>query len=188
MATLLSGCATPSAPPDTVRVHPSGTYRHAFTELALPESYAGFTRLHVTEYSPDKSNVSGHYNDEGIPSAATIYHYPATADVSPPTREELLAHFEQTMGDVTRHTPAAELLGSGGVTATINGFDLSGAHARFRLPAHPAFPGEVDSHLYLFALDGWYLKFRFSHPETVAETAIPREHEFIAAVRWPVPD
>jgi hypothetical protein len=201
LASLVSSCGLAEAPdtlppatpvdpvgiPPATRVDPVGTYRHAFTGLALPERYGDFVRLYVTEYDPDKANVSGHYRDAAIRSNATVYHYPATADLSPPSREEFIAHFEQTMGDVMHQKPRAKLLASGGYEAIVNGFQLAGAHARFTLPAPEALYVPTDSHLYLFALDGWYLKFRFSHPETATKVAIEKEQEFIEAVEWPVP-
>lgn len=188
---LLAACAgspPPGAGPAPGRVLPVGTYRHAFTELALPPQLGSFERLYVTEYDPEKANVSGHYQDDAIPSAATVYHYPANATVTPPTNEEFVAHFAQTMQDIEGANATAERVSMASVEATINGFRLTGAHARFRLPEHPAFYGPADSHLYLFALDGWYLKFRFSHPDHTAGVAIEEERKLIQRIEWPIPE
>ncbi|MCH8243102.1 MAG: hypothetical protein IH897_10905 [Planctomycetes bacterium] len=133
--------------------------------------------------------MAGHYSLAGsLRGAATIYLYPANANASPPDRDAFIAHFEQTKSDVILGSPLATFLQSGGVEAKINGFELAGAHARYLLPEHPMLSGPVDSHLYLFVLDGWYLKFRFSHPEDISDEVIPMEQRFISSVTWPVPD
>ena len=188
---LAVGCVSPNAddePFQPRKVRPAGPYLHAYTELVFPERSGLFERAYVTEYDPGRANVSGHYSSPAsLPSIATVYHYPATAEGSAPSAEEFLAHFEQTKADVRQAWPAAALTHSGGVTAEINGFSLNGAHARFSV-YHTAFEGEADSHLYLFALDGWYLKFRFTHPVAIADEIIPMERRFIGATTWPIPD
>jgi hypothetical protein len=188
VAILLVGCTTrgPSEPPAPTRLYPEGTYRHAFIGLEFPERTASFERAYVTEYDPQKANVSGHYWDRSVPVAATSYVYPATDDASRPTRQAFLDHFGQARADVERATPQAKEMSAGPTRMKINGFELAGLHARFQLP--PAGQsGTLDSHLDLFPLDGWYLKFRFSHPWEAREEAIESEREFIRSVRWPVP-
>lgn len=162
---------------------------HVFTQLEMSERIGLFERDYVTEYDPDAVNVSAHYSGpRSLPALATVYHYPATADVTPPSAEEVSGHFERLMSDVGRASPGAELIGTHIVRFEVNGFDLRGAHARFSLTDHPTFAGPVDSHLFLFSLDGWYLKFRFSHPMEIADDVIPLEAEFISATKWPIPE
>lgn len=191
-AALLVSCTTPTEPaaPFEPRVlRPDGEYRHAYTELAFPERSGPFRRLYVKEYDPDRANVSGHYAVPMIaPGAATIYHYPATFDASPPSREEFIAHFERAKAEVLRVYPGAMLVWSGGIEQEINGFRLSGAHARYTLHGRSISSGTIDSHLYLFALGGWYLKFRFSHPYELSADLIPQERQFMSSTSWPIPD
>ena len=179
-------CKTTEAPQT---FQPDGLYRHAFIQLEFPAQVDIFDRLYVTQYDPDGANVSGHYAaPRSFPSQGTIYVYPATFDLSAPSLEEFVAHFEQIKSNVDEASPGAELTESGGISMEINGYELGGAHARYTLRDHPVYEGPVDSHLYLFALDGWYLKFRFSHPSRIAEEIIPHEHAFISSTRWPTPD
>ena len=189
-AVLGLGCTTPvdQPIPEPRILHPTGIYRHAYIQLEMPEQIGPFQRTYVTEYDPDRANVSGHY-DAADPyrSVATVYVYPANADVAPPDRASFIEHFEQMSAHVRQIHPLAKSIRSGGAEMEVNGFTLQGAHARFLLPDHPSFGGPVDSHLYLFALDGWYLKFRFSHPEGLAADLIPHEKRFIESITWPVP-
>ena len=183
---IAQGCPTV---PVKRQFNPEGVYRHSFTQLAFPEQSGSFDRMYVTEFDPDSTDVAGHYRGPtALPIVATVYHYPATAGAAAPTEEEFIAHFEQTKRDVTQTYPGVRITHSGGVVAKINSFELSGAHASFSIPDFPAYAGPADSHLYLFALDGWYLKFRFSHPAEVASDALPREHDFIESFTWPIPE
>ena len=192
LALGVAGCASPDGSPQPFEpktVQPEGTYRHAYIALEIPERSGPFQRTHVTVYDPLGADVSGHYaSGPDLPIAATIYVYPATPDASSPSREQFVEHFEQTKSDVFRVSPGSTLVRSGGVDGTMNGLELSGAHAQYALPSYPGLSGEVDSHLYLFVLDGWYVKFRFTHPMEVAEEAIALEQEFIASTTWPLPE
>lgn len=185
------GCAKPVEPPvpEPRIVHPTGIYRHAYIQLEMPGQIGPFERIYVTEYDPDRANVSGHYEAaDPYRGVATIYVYPANADAAPPDRAAFIGHFELMSAHVRRIHPLAKPIREGGAEMEVNGFTLQGAHASFLLPDHPAFDGPVDSHLYLFALDGWYLKFRFSHSEALAADLIPHEQRFIESITWPVPD
>ncbi len=92
------------------------------------------------------------------------------------------------MREVERENPSAQVTSKGGIEAMINGFEMSGAHARFTIADFPAYSGPTESHLYLFALGGWYLKFRLSHPAEIASEVSPREKAFIESFTWPIPE
>jgi hypothetical protein len=188
IALLVGGLACAQLPGPRTITRP-GPYRHAYTELLFAEHLGRFDRLYITEYTPDASNVSGHYQGpRALPSNATVYLYPATPDASRPHEKQVLAHFEQAKNDIRSVHPAATLGSEEILTTAINGFELNGLHAVYTLPKFPLYDGLSESHIYLYVLDGWYLKFRFSHPQSISTEVSAYEREFISAFTWPTPE
>ena len=187
LALGLWGCATPPPQPQDIEV--SGTYTHVMTELAFPQAQGAFIREFVTRYDPGAFNVSGTYRAIAPYAAiATLYHYPATSDLSPPSPEEVVQHFQQVRDNLTRGNPGAVPRSHTALQARINGFELYGLSASYSVEEFPALGGPVITWVYLFPLDGWYLKYRFTHVAEDEEFLVPLEQEFISLTRWPLPE
>ena len=186
LVALLVGCA--SSP--RVNVIPSGeTFHHKYTGLEFPLAIGGYVRNSVNSYDPDSVNVSGNYNTRFPNYAlATIYHYPATEDGSPPSRETITKHFEQVRDDLTQARSDSTLRAASPIEHEINGFTLSGGMAEYDVPSFKGFDGPVRSSIYLFAIGGWYLKYRFTHSPSSADFIVPLQNEFMTLTRWPAPE
>lgn len=186
ISAVVAGCVSHQGPR---RLEPDGPYLHPATSLEYPVRSGVFSREYVTEYDPDGFNSSGHYSSpRTLLITATVYHYPANATASPPTPEEFVDHFEQVLGDISRNTPAGRRLKTEWERHVINSFELNGLHSVFEFERFHDYSGPVRSHAYLFALEGWYLKFRFTHPADIDEGAVEHEVDLIRSIRWPRPD
>jgi hypothetical protein len=191
---LVAACTAPVPPPQAEppgprREQPAGTYRHVATGLELPETLGPYTRTHVTVYDADGFDVSGHYALEGpLRGIATVYHYPATVDGSPPGDAVVLEHFESLKRDLIRVRESATWISESDVVTRINGFALTGRRAVYVLDGADPGAEPLISQVLLYPLDGWYLKLRFSHPESESAAVEPLEQELLSAIRWPVPE
>ena len=185
LALILSGCLSASGPR---RVEPSGVYKHVITELEYPERIGVFRRQYVTEYDADGYDAAGHY---GTPTTlgitATVYHYPATATAVAPTDEEFSNHFKQVHQEVLRSAEGGTMLSVEAETHEVNSFSLQGMHSVYAFDSLRGYNAEVRSHLYLFVLDGWYLKFRFTYPSEIDEGGRGHAAEMIRLMKWPIP-
>jgi hypothetical protein len=183
----VAACATPESGPR--RVVPDGIYHHIATGLEFPQRSGVFERLYVTEYDSQGLDVSGHYQSPlSLGIIATVYHYPATSDLSPPTRGQVYEHLRQIERDVEVVTRGAEHVGDSVETFAINGISIDCVHAEYRLPALGTAEGRFLSHVYLFVLGGWYLKFRISYPEDAPDEVHEHCRRFIESIRWPIPE
>ena len=185
-------CAGAFGPPEAFsprRVELTGTYVHPGTSLEYPERIGVFRRLFVTEYDPDGYDSSGHYaSPESLLITARVYHYPATVDVTPPTSDEFVDHYAQVLADITSSTAGGKLIGTEWEPREINSFELNGLHSIFEFEEFGTYHAPVRSHVYLYVLDGWYLKFRFTHPADIDVGATEHEVKLIESIRWPRPD
>jgi hypothetical protein len=183
------GCSTPqtaSFSPTTFT--PQGDYQHVITGLKFPREVGRYERHHVSRYDQEFHNVSGHYElrapNWGI---ATIYHYPASGDGSFPTYAELESKFEEAKRDIAFTRSGATLVSEAESLASVNGASLKGRKATYSVDWPDDDEGPITSSLYVYALENWYLKFRFSHAESDSQHAARLEMEFIEAIRWPIP-
>ena len=69
----------------------------------------------------------------------------------------------------------------------INGVELPGMHAVFRHDTSSALPYPLESHLWLFAVGDWYLKFRVTSPQEETPTSLEAQKRFIASFEWQQP-
>jgi hypothetical protein len=182
---LFAACVSPTGPR---RIEESGPYSHVVTELGFPERVGVFRRTHVTEYDPDGYNASGHYQSpRTLLITATVYHYPANQTASPPAGDEFNNHFRQVVSEIDQATPGGRRLETESVTYNVNSFSLTGLHTAYEYDRFHGYNSEVKTHIYLFILDGWYLKFRFTHPADIDEGATAEEVKMIEAMSWPIP-
>jgi len=196
VATILSAACTSSpesaSGPDPwsgVREFaPTGPYAHRLTGLVLPEQVGQFERTHVSHYDPEGFNISGHYRIAEHRTIATIYHYPGTANGSLLTLEQLAEHFESAKRDVYLHRPGAQSVHDVMLSLVINGMELPGHHAVFQFEELPWFEEPAESHVWLFMVGNWYLKFRFTHPTEKSALVFVSEQGFIASFKWPIPE
>jgi hypothetical protein len=185
LAISVTACAGPSGPR---RIEEAGPYTHVSTDLVFPEKIGVFRRQYVTEYDEEGYDASGHYQSpRTLLITATVYHYPANQTASPPTNDEFVSHFRQVVGDVDRTTPGGRLVTTEKVTYEINTFNFTGLHSAYAYDSFRGYNSDVRTHIYLFVLDGWYLKFRFTHPADVDEGATIEEINMMKAMKWPIP-
>ena len=186
------GCASPSTKtqqPSSSRaeIAVQGTYLHVVSQLEFPEAIGPFDRTVVRRWDPGAFNVSAHYRLANPHRAiATVYHYPATADGSAPTNEEVAQHFRSVQQEMMLETPSLYLLEEAPYQATINGVALRGFKAVYQAARAFRFDEPVDSTAYLFVIGPWFLKFRVTYPRRFAAEMEPLEKQFISSFRWPV--
>lgn len=188
LALWLLACAGP--PPvasDPVEFEPSGPYLHRITGLVVPERVGSFERRAVTRYDPEGFSVSARYESREPRAVVRFHHYPASGDGPFPALEGLRAQFESAKHAAYRNTWRAQFVHEQRIDFVINGVELPGMHAVFRHDTSSALPYPLESHLWLFAVGDWYLKFHVTSPQEEAPTSFEAQKRFIASFEWQQP-
>jgi hypothetical protein len=182
------GCATPHVQENLpLDFYPEGDYQHVITGLTFPTEIGWYKRTRVSRYDTEFYNVSGHYELEGPPwGIATVYHYPAAADGSFPTYSEIYSEFEAAKRDLLLTRESATLISESDSQAMVNGMSLLGHTAAYSLDQPENIDGAMVSTLYLYTVENWFLKFRFTHWEIESPRVVPHEKDFIETIQWPI--
>ncbi len=180
-----AACAelAPPAGPVAVDVPYDEPFRHGFTNVLFPARAGIFVREGVSRYDVAGFDTSGHYSSRMIGSVATVYIYPGT-NAESLTMKELFDHYAQVKADVGRRTPGATIVSESRGTFSIGDGELSGLQAVYHLPRFNDVDVPIESHLYLFAVGQWYLKFRISFPIEARDEALAQIQPFLSAMWW----
>jgi len=180
---LLTGCVTSTGTPAVHTVQPpDGTYIHASFGMEFPQHVGAFERGDIDRYDTSGKDVSVGYVDATNFTVATIYVYPShvlTLAGSPPDTQ----HFSEVKHDVESAHPTAALLADDG---RVNIGDAVGRSATYEL--HEARGGvelALRSDVFLFGRGQWYVMYRFTYPEAVADQASTSIRTFMDALVWP---
>jgi len=187
VAGLLACSGPPPLPSEPTEVRPFGPYHHRTTGLVVPERVGSFERRGVTRYDPGGFSISARYESIEPQATLTFYHYPAGGSREHSALHDLEENFESAKHTGYRDTWRARLVHEQRVTFEINGIEVPGVHAVFRYPLSKQRVETVESHLWLFAVGNWYLKFQASSPREEARAAFEAQKRFIRSVEWVVP-
>ena len=183
LAIALAACTSAPGLPAEIEVAQGELYEHPYTNLILPARAGIFVRESVTQYDPDGFDFSGHYTSRMVGTTATVYFYPGTNSPSL-SKEEVASHIDRVKADIMRLSPFARLLDQEAGEFTLGDVKKWGYHARFELPSFRGVDEPIESHLYLFPVGQWFVKFRVSFPARDAELARPELGPLLATSWW----
>jgi hypothetical protein len=189
---LLSACVTSSdktpdptidAPTsDPTMEAPASAYTHDGLGMAFPEAVGGFQQLDVTEYDSAANDVGIGYRNGTLLIEATVFVYPSrrpTPAGSPPDQQ----HFEGVKSEIEAVHEGAAVVRANDDTMLAGHL---GKHASYQFEA--VFAGErreLTSDVYLFGIDDWYIKYRFTYPEDGAESSSAAIRQFMEELGLP---
>jgi hypothetical protein len=171
----------PASTPSTIEA-PLGSFVQPSTGFTFPETVGSFERVAVDKYDESGDDISVGYNSLADLIVATVYVYPADSSTPPgslPSEE----HFVGVKSSLEASQPGSTLVID---ETTANIGEAFGRKATYRLQAE--FAGEnrtVLSDVYLFGLDNSFIKYRFTYPESEADSAAGRIAEFMELLQWP---
>jgi hypothetical protein len=198
-ALLLSGCwpsvwkldRLPESEPlgQAVLINRPGPLRHEPSGFEFAEWYDSFQRVTAYGYDTAGLDVAIGYNDRGPDCLllATFYVYPtprvthfgAGPDVVAALEQGFLdAELTRVREEIERYHPAMHSVVVGSATTPARRSVLRGHSLTFR-------ESEKISELRLFVLDHqWFLKYRFTYPESCREEAARRLERLISRLPW----
>jgi len=169
-----------------------GPLLHEASGFEFPEWYDSFQRVTAYRYDTAGLDVGIGYNDRSLDCliSATFYVYPAprmsfvgaSPDVvSSIERGWLNSEFARAKAEIEHHHPAMSSPVLAPVTTPSGSSVLHGSSLTF----HET--GSV-SELWLFVYDHqWFLKYRFSYPESCQAEASSRLEAMIPRLPWAAP-
>jgi hypothetical protein len=167
LALGLAGCPR-ATPPGATAIKAAGTWSHAASGLQFPDRLGAARRSGITQFDQRGADVGVGYDHEVADAmvAFTVYVRPpvALATGEPAT---LAQQFELEKDVIVRAHAGASEASSEPMTFARNGQSVSGFAAE--LSFHDVFAGRrqpLVSRLYLFAADGWVVKYRLTFPAT----------------------
>jgi hypothetical protein len=176
-ATLAGGCL-----PESVQTS-SGSQAVQFTGSAAdyPIDAAGYKRVSVTEYAPDKTDMSVGYTliSGQTRIISTIYIYRKPDGLS------LDAHYEQYRDGIIKAHPSATLMSEEAVVLRKNGKEYPARKAVYKI--EDVFGNtyqELYSLLVLWEHDGQFGKLRTTAPIAQADVAEQKSMELLDKVNW----
>jgi hypothetical protein len=198
-ALLLSGCSSSvtqlSRLPETsqlaqpVPIDRPGPLLHEPTGFTFAERYDNFQRINAYRYDDVGQDVSFSYHDRepDCLTIATIYLYPTPRmifiGVNPDTvasvkRDWLTSETERTERFINQHLAPKTPAEVDSVTTPVQGADLKGSLLVFRKP------GKI-SEFRLFVLNPqWFLKYRFTYPESCQAPVNLKLEALIRQLPW----
>ena len=188
LALYLLACSGPApvgAGPAQLR--PSGAYLHSVTGLVVPERVGPFERRAVTRYDAEGFSISARYESVEPHTSLIFHHYPAGSADGRAALENLRAQFERAKHEGYHDMWRAQLVHERQVEFVINGVEVPGAHAVFRYPLSRQRRDPIESHLWLFAVGPWYLKFHSTSPQEEAHASFEAQKRFIRSFEWVPP-
>lgn len=195
---VVTGCAShrepePDTTPELKDIAVTGTYVHAASGIAFPETMGRFRRTSVTQFNSSATNVGVNYDIDahfpypGVPDLqerVSVFVYPPTraADGSP---ESLSSEFEHEAALIARIHGDVRVTPPWVPAQTKNHELLPGHAVAYRYTqVFAGRPQTVESQLYLFEYQGWRIKYRFTYPLSEAKIGRPLSQYFVAFFRW----
>jgi len=201
LAFLLTGCPftvnqlnrLPGSQPleGPVLINRPGPLPHEASGFEFPEWYDGFQRVTAYQYDTAGLDVSIGYNDRRPDCliVATVYVYPtprmsfvgASPDaVASMERRWLDSGFAQAKAEIERHHPTMHSVTIGPTETPTGASSLQGSMLTYR-------EDDQISELRLFVYDHqWFLKYRFTYPETCQKDATARLDALVRKLPWAV--
>ena len=195
---ILSGISdTMQTPPSTdseplgrpVSVKISGPLIHEPSGFEFPESYDSFSRSLILRYDTAGLDMSVHYNDKwaGCKLATTFYVYPtprtsgtgAPPDMTPSVQEGWLEEQIQNSKYAIKHYhPSLQSLTTGTTTTPTADGNLNGRLLTFREA------GKFSEQRVFVYKTIWFLKYRFTYPESCRTEAASRIQSLLSQLPW----
>lgn len=170
---LLSSCESPAVFSPNI-IQATGEYTQTSTGQVFPESLGSFSRVGITGYNAEGSDIGVGYNHSSLPIAVTLYSYPAPAIKSTGSPPEVIeaarnslfvGAYNQSRQDIILAHQNNELVAESTFNLHQNDKVYSGRQAAFNYTDN--FAGQVQpllSHLYLFQAGDYLYKYRVTHP------------------------
>jgi hypothetical protein len=150
--------------PAGFRYADDGKLVHIHSGAVFEDTYDIFRRSDVTTYDELGKDVSVGYifREESDQITVTIYVYPTSAGEA--DADLLRSHFQELKKNVFDHYSNVQLAVEREDTFAFPSGDLFGIWARLRLDMNNK---RQTSFIYLFGIDGWFIAYRISYPETI---------------------
>lgn len=171
-AFLLTACVTPPTySPQSVQV--AGDYKQISSGITFPETVNDFTRVSITKFNEQGTDIGVGYNHFGNQIALTLFVYPAQEIMSFGSPKDVIESAEKQLFDNTYQRSKqgilyahqnSELVGEERYTQEKYG-QHAGMHATFKYSEQ--FAGKfqvVTSHLYLIQIQNELYKYRVTYP------------------------
>lgn len=166
---LVTACQNPEPTPTPSTIEsPSGEFTHTGSGMTFPETVGVFVRGDIDEYDNSGEDISVSYVSRRDLFSATVYVYPANAvtpNGSPPDEQ----HFAAVKAEIEDAFPEATMLVDDARVTLPNSV---GRKTTYRFEAEFAGANRlVLSDAYLFGFEEWFIKYRFTYPESSADAA-----------------
>jgi len=184
-AALAAACANPPRPfePRFVDVPSDEPYQHPYSNVMFTPRAGVLVRSDIVEHDEHGLGVSAYYRSPMFGATAEANFYPGTGDDALSDRE-VDDHVRELERAFARALPGAKVVERGEATWNVNGADLHGFHAGYRMPRYGDVEEPMESHLYLFPAGSWYLEFRIMYPAEMSEDVEPQIARFLGAKWW----
>ncbi|MCL5076333.1 MAG: hypothetical protein M1136_11940 [Chloroflexi bacterium] len=189
--------ATQPASQEPSQINVEGPYTHPGLKMRFPERIGDFERGKVLRYDQSEEDVSVGYNllSPRYPVVATVYVYPGVRVVSIGSLPKVVAQakalieereFSAVKNEILKWYPGATSVTEDEALLDQPGRTLKGRKLTFkfeRVVAGTRLP--MLSETYLFTLDKWFIKYRFTYPEQSHDLATAQIREFMTSLQWP---
>ena len=154
-------------------------YVHTFTGFTFPPAVGVFTRMRVTPYNKEKSDIEVDYDNNPYTVHASIYVYPA--------HDPLAQHYMKCKGDVFQVHPDATILSEKMVALVKHGVTYNGYGALFQFRDRfvNATPQDLLSLLWVFRRGDYYILYRISYAKNAQQLAERQLDDLIKQLDWP---
>ena len=188
LAAVMCGCVsqTTASRLPVAPVPASGTYTHAPSGFAFPETFEKFRRVSIIRYDDAGNNIGVGYNLDTpeIGVALTLYVRPAARSESG-VLLPLSKQFDIEKYVVAHEHPGARVGPQLTPPKTQNHEPNDGYAIAFRYSQmFDGYVREVTSLLYLFEYDGWLVKYRITYPLSQEAKAAVAAQVFVSDFLW----
>jgi hypothetical protein len=190
-STAPAATATASAPGTAADAK---SYVHPGTKMAFPEKVAGFTRVEVTKFAADESDVGVGYNadDPTLPIVVTVFVFPAPAvtKLAAETAEQAAARqfqraLEAVKTEIAGSHEDAKVLSEGEFVLRQGEQSHKGVKVTYDMnyrSGNQAVPTRSD--MFLFLRGAWQIEYRVSYPKAAAGAAQAVIEKLMGALKW----
>jgi len=173
---------------------PASTYIHPGTKFEFPEKLDGFTRIEVTKYAADESDVSAGYNatDPDNPIVITVYVFPAPPLIAAPGDGPDAAktrQFDRALTaikkEIAHEHEDAKIVSEADFTLKEGDRSHKGIKVTYEMSYTIA--GHVvptASDMILIVEGKWQIEYRISYPKAFAKTTPALIEKFLASLTW----
>jgi hypothetical protein len=190
LAALCSACGQSfSGATQPAQIETTGVYAHRGSGFSFPEGVGEFSRVAVTQYNADATDISVGYNLDrpGRQVAVTVYVYPAPPVEGESAQERSCSEqFDSIKSDVEHAHSGARLIAQTAAASPDPGYDKAGKKAVYEFEgvfAGKEQPLRSDAELYCYVAGSWFVAYRTTAPRGI--DYVPELQRLMRQLRWP---